>query len=96
MWFGFGQSQNNSVVLIYPVDEKKYISSLQHGGHCVCGLERQKKMQVEQMKDGLEELKEKLRLTQSQLEAEREADAYRRQQVGLGQPQKTRNLLTCS
>ncbi|XP_017334658.1 cilium assembly protein DZIP1L [Ictalurus punctatus] len=42
--------------------------------------ERQKKMQVEQMKDGLEELKEKLRLTQSQLEAEREADAYRRQQ----------------
>ncbi|XP_053492557.1 cilium assembly protein DZIP1L isoform X2 [Ictalurus furcatus] len=62
------------------VDEKKYISSLQHGGHCVCGSERQKKMQVEQMKDGLEELKEKLRLTQSQLEAEREADAYRRQQ----------------
>ncbi|KAF4079249.1 hypothetical protein AMELA_G00191000 [Ameiurus melas] len=46
----------------------------------ITGAERQKKMQVEQMKDGLEELKEKLRLTQSQLEAEREADAYRRQQ----------------
>lgn len=41
------------------------------------------------MKDGLEELKEKLRLTQSRLEAEREADAYRRQQVCLVQPQKT-------
>ncbi|XP_060775741.1 cilium assembly protein DZIP1L isoform X2 [Neoarius graeffei] len=46
----------------------------------ITDAERQKKMQVEEMKDGLEELKEKLRLTQSQLEAEREADAYRRQQ----------------
>ncbi|KAG7326367.1 hypothetical protein KOW79_009768 [Hemibagrus wyckioides] len=46
----------------------------------ITDAERQKKMQVEQMKDGLEELKEKLRLTQSRLEAEREADAYRRHQ----------------
>ncbi|KAF5898457.1 zinc finger protein DZIP1L-like, partial [Clarias magur] len=46
----------------------------------ITDAERQKKMQVEQMKDGLEELKEKLRLTQSRLEAEREADVYRRQQ----------------
>lgn len=52
--------------------------------YCVCGSERQKKIQVEQMKDGLEELKEKLRLTQSRLDAEREADACRRQRVGLG------------
>ncbi|MCI4375501.1 hypothetical protein PGIGA_G00110270 [Pangasianodon gigas] len=46
----------------------------------ITDAEKQKKMQVEQMKEGLEELKEKLRLTQSRLEAEREADAYRRQQ----------------
>ncbi|KAM9482898.1 cilium assembly protein DZIP1L isoform 1-T2 [Clarias gariepinus] len=46
----------------------------------ITDAEKQKKMQVEQMKDGLEELKEKLRLTQSRLEAEREADVYRRQQ----------------
>ncbi|KAI5628327.1 zinc finger protein DZIP1L [Silurus asotus] len=39
-----------------------------------------KKMQVEQMKDGLDELKEKLRLTQIRLDADREADASRRQQ----------------
>lgn len=45
-------------------------------------------VQVEQMKDGLEELKEKLKLTQSRLEAER-ADSYRTQQVGLAQPQRT-------
>ncbi|KAB5584247.1 hypothetical protein PHYPO_G00105230 [Pangasianodon hypophthalmus] len=46
----------------------------------ITDAEKQKKMQVEQMKEGLEELKEKLRLTQSRLEAEREADVYRRQQ----------------
>ncbi|XP_060723061.1 cilium assembly protein DZIP1L-like [Tachysurus vachellii] len=46
----------------------------------ITDAERHKKMQVEQMKNELEELKEKLRLTQSRLEAEREADVYRRQQ----------------
>ncbi|KAI1889374.1 hypothetical protein AGOR_G00178610, partial [Albula goreensis] len=42
--------------------------------------ERQKNRQVEQMEDGIEELKERLRLTQSRLEAEREAEALRRKQ----------------
>ncbi|XP_047670298.1 cilium assembly protein DZIP1L-like isoform X2 [Tachysurus fulvidraco] len=46
----------------------------------ITDAERHKKMQVEQMKNELEELKEKLRLTQSRLEAERESDVYRRQQ----------------
>ncbi|XP_046706718.1 zinc finger protein DZIP1L isoform X2 [Silurus meridionalis] len=46
----------------------------------ITDTERQKKMQVEQMKDGLDELKEKLRLTQIRLDADREADASRRQQ----------------
>ena len=35
------------------------------------------------MEDGIEELKEKLRLTQIRLAAEKEADAHQRQQVGL-------------
>lgn len=35
------------------------------------------------MEDGLEELKEKLRITQMQLQAERETDSLRHQQVCL-------------
>lgn len=35
------------------------------------------------MEDGIEELKERLRLTQMQLQAERETDSLRRQQVSL-------------
>uniref|UniRef100_A0A4W4E5I5 C2H2-type domain-containing protein n=1 Tax=Electrophorus electricus TaxID=8005 RepID=A0A4W4E5I5_ELEEL len=50
--------------------------------------ERQKKRQVEQMEDGIEELKEKLRLTQSYLAAEREADARRRQQEAVEQQRR--------
>ncbi|XP_072540163.1 cilium assembly protein DZIP1L isoform X2 [Salminus brasiliensis] len=46
----------------------------------ITDAERQKKKQVEQMEDGIEELKEKLRLTQLQLAAEKEADAHKRQQ----------------
>ncbi|XP_076846603.1 cilium assembly protein DZIP1L isoform X3 [Brachyhypopomus gauderio] len=46
----------------------------------VTEAERQKKRQVEQVEDGIQELKEKLQLTQSHLAAEREADAHRRQQ----------------
>lgn len=49
----------------------------------VCVSERQKKRKVEQMEDGIEELKERLRLTQMQLQAEREADSLRRRQVSL-------------
>ncbi|XP_060723235.1 cilium assembly protein DZIP1L-like [Tachysurus vachellii] len=55
-------------------------SHVQHRHPEITDAERHKKMQVEQMKNELEELKEKLRLTQSRLEAEREADVYRRQQ----------------
>ncbi|TVK90597.1 Zinc finger protein DZIP1L [Bagarius yarrelli] len=55
-------------------------SHLQRRHPEITDAERQKKMQVEQIKDGLDELNEKLRLTHSRLEAEREADAYRRQQ----------------
>ncbi|ROI15733.1 Zinc finger protein DZIP1L [Anabarilius grahami] len=46
----------------------------------VTDAERQKKRKVEQMEDGIEELKERLRLTQMQLQAERETDSLRRQQ----------------
>ncbi|XP_036426316.1 zinc finger protein DZIP1L isoform X2 [Colossoma macropomum] len=46
----------------------------------ITDAERQKKRQVEQMEDGIEELKEKLRLTQVRLAAEKEADAHHRQQ----------------
>uniref|UniRef100_A0A8B9HYM1 DAZ interacting zinc finger protein 1-like n=1 Tax=Astyanax mexicanus TaxID=7994 RepID=A0A8B9HYM1_ASTMX len=46
----------------------------------ITDAERQKKKQVEQMEDGIEELKEKLRLTQLKLAAEKEADAHQRQQ----------------
>lgn len=49
----------------------------------VCFSERQKKRKVEQMEDGIEELKEKLRVTQLQLQAERETDNLRRQHVSL-------------
>uniref|UniRef100_A0A6I8MZ69 DAZ interacting zinc finger protein 1 like n=2 Tax=Ornithorhynchus anatinus TaxID=9258 RepID=A0A6I8MZ69_ORNAN len=42
--------------------------------------ERQKKKQVEQMEDGLEELRVKLKRTQSQLDAEREDEKRRRAQ----------------
>ncbi|XP_076846602.1 cilium assembly protein DZIP1L isoform X2 [Brachyhypopomus gauderio] len=51
----------------------------------VTEAERQKKRQVEQVEDGIQELKEKLQLTQSHLAAEREADAHRRQQEVLEQ-----------
>ncbi|XP_030646931.1 cilium assembly protein DZIP1L [Chanos chanos] len=46
----------------------------------ITDAERQKKKQVEQMEDVIEELKEKLRMTQSMLEAERETETLRRQQ----------------
>ncbi|XP_073481601.1 cilium assembly protein DZIP1L isoform X1 [Aquarana catesbeiana] len=46
----------------------------------VTDTERQKKKQVEQMEDGIEELKYKLQKTQSQLEAEREMEHQRRMQ----------------
>ncbi|XP_051568420.1 cilium assembly protein DZIP1L-like [Myxocyprinus asiaticus] len=46
----------------------------------VTDAERQKKKQVEQMEDGIEELKERLRVTHIQLQAERETDSLRRQQ----------------
>ncbi|KAL7891163.1 hypothetical protein AOLI_G00006390 [Acnodon oligacanthus] len=46
----------------------------------ITDTERQKKRQVEQMEDGIEELKENLRLTQVRLAAEKEADAHQRQQ----------------
>ncbi|XP_068136509.1 cilium assembly protein DZIP1L [Hyperolius riggenbachi] len=46
----------------------------------VTDLERHKKKQVEQMEDGIEELKNKLQKTQSQLEAEREMEHQRRMQ----------------
>ncbi|KAK9973255.1 hypothetical protein ABG768_023996 [Culter alburnus] len=46
----------------------------------ITDAERQKKRKVDQMEDGIEELKERLRLTQMQLQAERETDSLRRQQ----------------
>ncbi|XP_051996595.1 cilium assembly protein DZIP1L-like [Xyrauchen texanus] len=46
----------------------------------VTDAERQKKKQVKQMEDGIEELKERLRVTHMQLQAERETDSFRRQQ----------------
>ncbi|XP_069053603.1 cilium assembly protein DZIP1L isoform X2 [Lepisosteus oculatus] len=46
----------------------------------ITDAERQKKRQVEQMEDGIEELRARLKLTQAKLEAEREAEALRRQQ----------------
>uniref|UniRef100_A0A8K9WVZ9 DAZ interacting zinc finger protein 1-like n=1 Tax=Oncorhynchus mykiss TaxID=8022 RepID=A0A8K9WVZ9_ONCMY len=42
--------------------------------------ERQKKRQVEQMEDGIEELRERLKLSQTRLDVEREAEALRKQQ----------------
>ena len=49
---------------------------------CLCLVsERQKKRQVEQVEEGMQELRERLELAQKRLEAEREADALRRQQV---------------
>ncbi|XP_038857714.1 zinc finger protein DZIP1L [Salvelinus namaycush] len=42
--------------------------------------ERQKKRQVEQMEDGIEELRERLKLSQTRLDIEREAEALRKQQ----------------
>ncbi|XP_067314498.1 cilium assembly protein DZIP1L isoform X2 [Pseudorasbora parva] len=53
---------------------------VQRRHHEVTDAERQKKRKVEQMEDGIEELKERLRLTQLQLQAERETDSVRRQQ----------------
>ncbi|XP_067086195.1 cilium assembly protein DZIP1L [Osmerus mordax] len=47
----------------------------------VTGAERQKKRQVEQVEEGMQELRERLELAQRRLEAEREADALRRQQA---------------
>uniref|UniRef100_A0A8C2JSX1 DAZ interacting zinc finger protein 1-like n=1 Tax=Cyprinus carpio TaxID=7962 RepID=A0A8C2JSX1_CYPCA len=46
----------------------------------VTDAERQKKHKVEEMEDRIEELKEKLRLTQMQLQTERETESLRRQQ----------------
>ncbi|XP_057193282.1 cilium assembly protein DZIP1L [Triplophysa rosa] len=46
----------------------------------ITDAERQKKQQVEKMEDGIEELKERLRVTQMQLQAERETDSLRCQQ----------------
>ncbi|XP_073809090.1 cilium assembly protein DZIP1L isoform X1 [Danio rerio] len=46
----------------------------------VTDAEKQKKRKVEEMEDGIEELKEKLRLTQMQLQEEQHADNLRRQQ----------------
>ncbi|XP_062853272.1 cilium assembly protein DZIP1L [Trichomycterus rosablanca] len=46
----------------------------------ITDAEKQKRKQVELMEDGIEELKQKLRLTQTQLEAERDAETHRRQQ----------------
>ncbi|XP_026119502.1 cilium assembly protein DZIP1L [Carassius auratus] len=46
----------------------------------VTDAERQKKRKVEEMEDRIEELKEKLRLTQMELQAERETESLRRQQ----------------
>ncbi|KAK6313675.1 hypothetical protein J4Q44_G00151340 [Coregonus suidteri] len=46
----------------------------------VTDTERQKKRQVEQMEDGIEELRERLKLAQTRLEMEREAEALRKQQ----------------
>ncbi|XP_050967910.1 cilium assembly protein DZIP1L isoform X2 [Labeo rohita] len=45
----------------------------------VTNAERQKKKKVEEMEDNIEELKEKLRKTQMQLQAERETESLRRQ-----------------
>ncbi|KAM6963100.1 cilium assembly protein DZIP1L [Aplochiton taeniatus] len=42
--------------------------------------ERQKKKQVQQMEEGIEEMRERLKLAQSRLETEREAEALLRQQ----------------
>nr|XP_023991784.1 zinc finger protein DZIP1L-like [Salvelinus alpinus] len=42
--------------------------------------ERQKKRQVEQMEDGIEELRERLKLSQTRLDIEREAETLRRQE----------------
>ncbi|XP_058635362.1 cilium assembly protein DZIP1L isoform X2 [Onychostoma macrolepis] len=46
----------------------------------VTDSERQKKRKVEEMEDRIEDLKEKLRLTEMQLQAERETESLRRQQ----------------
>ncbi|XP_066565911.1 cilium assembly protein DZIP1L isoform X2 [Amia ocellicauda] len=45
----------------------------------ITASERQKKRQVEDMEEGIEELRERLRLTQAKLEVEREADTLRKQ-----------------
>ena len=52
--------------------------------YCVlCAFsEKQKKRQMEQVEDGMEELRERLRLSQAALDTEREADALRKNQVG--------------
>ncbi|KAK1168704.1 zinc finger protein DZIP1L [Acipenser oxyrinchus oxyrinchus] len=54
----------------------------------ITDAERQKKKQVEQMEDGLEDLRERLKRTQSKLEAEQEADAQRRLQEQKEQSQR--------
>ncbi|XP_043097189.1 zinc finger protein DZIP1L isoform X2 [Puntigrus tetrazona] len=46
----------------------------------VTDAERQKKRKVDEMEDGIEELKEKLRLTQMQLQAEKETESLKRLQ----------------
>lgn len=54
----------------------------------ITDAERQKKQQVEQMEDGIEDLRERLKRTQSKLEAEQEADAQRRLQEQKEQSQR--------
>ncbi|XP_041120062.1 zinc finger protein DZIP1L isoform X2 [Polyodon spathula] len=54
----------------------------------ITDAERQKKKQVEQIEDGIEELRERLKRTQSKLEAEQEADAQRRLQEQKEQSQR--------
>lgn len=54
----------------------------------ITDAERQKKKQVEQMEDGIEDLRERLKRTQSKLEAEQEADAQRRLQEQKEQSQR--------
>ncbi|XDV35881.1 hypothetical protein PO909_005745 [Leuciscus waleckii] len=59
----------------------------------VTDAERQKKRKVEQMEDGIEELKERLRVTQLQLQAERETDSLRRQHEHEEQQRREQSVL---
>lgn len=65
-----------------------------HVDDAVCFVlsEKQKKRQIEQVEDGIEELRERLRLSQAALDAEKEAEALRRNQVGLKQLEQLQRL----